>query len=393
MKKTELVGKRFGKLTVIQDSGQRKGTRVLWLCRCDCGGEITALQHQLVGGTIQSCGCLPRPGARKTTDLIGRRFGLLTVSGDSGQRTKEGEIYWRCICDCGNEKLATRRQLESGNATSCGCVPKQYASKRQAEDLTGRQFGWLTVLHRAENAKNGKVCWRCKCRCGNEVVVRANALKSGHVQSCGCKRHDPPYNMHDLTGRRFGRLTVLYRADREDRVKNSYWHCRCDCGNELDVYTRSLLHGLCQSCGCWKKELGGKIQDHMHYQDDTCLEMLKRACEDTGRNKTGFRGLFQLPNGKYRASITFQGKHYDLGHYRSFDRAVQARLDAEETLHQGYIEAYAAYEKKADADPAWAERNPFYYDVQRSDGRFTVMTNGPGPAPEAVSAGQETAVV
>ncbi len=307
-------------------------------------------------------------------DLVGQRFGMLTVLEDSGLRTG-GVIRWRCQCDCGGETLATRRQLESGNATSCGCVPKQYASKGQAEDLTGRRFGMLTVLHRAENDKNGKVRWRCRCSCGSEVVVRANALKSGHAQSCGCKRHGAAYNRHDLTGRRFGRLTVLYHVSRADRVKSSYWHCRCDCGKELDVHTGSLLRGLTQSCGCWNRAQSGKMHDHLHYQDDTCLEVLRRSCVDTGRNKSGFRGLFQLPDGKYRASITFQGKHYDLGHYTSFDRAVQARLDAEDVLHQGYIAAYAAYEKRAEADPAWSAANPFFYQVQRTDGEFIVNTN------------------
>ena len=36
----------------------------------------------------------------------------------------------------------------------------------------------------------------------------------------------------DLIGQRFGRLTALYHVNRQDRVKGSYWHCRCDCGKE-----------------------------------------------------------------------------------------------------------------------------------------------------------------
>ena len=118
------------------------------------------------------------------------------------------------------------------------------------------------------------------------------------------------------------------------------------------------------------------MHEHMHYQDDTCVEILKRSCADTGRNKSGFRGLFLLKSGKYRASITFQGKHYNLGHYSSFERAVQARLEAEEVLHVGYIKAFERYEQKAQTDSEWAKNNPFFYKVERINGSFQAQTNG-----------------
>ena len=54
--KADLIGKKFGMLTVAADSGKRKGHSVLWLCKCDCGREVLAVRHQLVGGLVQSCG-------------------------------------------------------------------------------------------------------------------------------------------------------------------------------------------------------------------------------------------------------------------------------------------------------------------------------------------------
>lgn len=59
--------------------------------------------------------------------------------------------------------------------------------KRKAttfKDLTGRIFGFLTVLelHR----KNGQIFYSCKCTCGNLVVVAAGNLRTGHTKSCGC---------------------------------------------------------------------------------------------------------------------------------------------------------------------------------------------------------------
>lgn len=374
-KKKDLVGNRYGMLTVIEDYGKRSGSSILWRCKCDCGGGILAVRHELVSGKLTDCGCIsgqPRP---QVTDLIGRRFGMLTVIEDSGQRSGSGVILWKCCCDCGGTIQATRQQLVSGNTANCGCIPKQHAPKNQAEDLTGRQFGELTVIRRAENNKSGRVCWICRCSCGKECTVQALKLKSGHTRSCGCRRYQGSGNKLDLAGQRFGRLTALYYVSREDRVKTSYWHCRCDCGNELDVNTMSLLRGATQSCGCWNAEQSGKVNQYLHRQDNTCIERLQRIHSDRRPNKSGFRGLFLTDSGKYRATITFQGVHYHLGHFSNMADAIKARLDAEAVMHDGYVAAYDRYLERAEKDPEWAKQNPFYYTVQRGEGGFIVSTN------------------
>lgn len=310
-------------------------------------------------------------------DLTGRRFGHLTVTGDSGERDAGGSVLWRCRCDCGGETLARRYQLEGGGMASCGCVPRPRAPRLRAEDLAGQRFGSLTALRRAENDGGNRARWVCRCDCGREVTVQAAQLKSGRTRSCGCMRHERAHNRLDLTGRRFGRLTALCPAGKKGGAGKLYWHCRCDCGNEVDVMAGSLLRGLTRSCGCLSREQGAKMHGHMHYQDGTCAEVLKRIRADTGsrKSKAGFRGLFLLPSGKYRASITFQGKHYNLGHYSAFADAVRARLDAEEALHAGYLSALDSYERKARENPGWARENPFYYTVTRVDGEFKVSTN------------------
>jgi len=60
-------------------------------------------------------------------------------------------------------------------------------------------------------------------------------------------------NVRDLKGQRFGRLLVLYdTGEREHR--NVVWHCRCDCGNEVDIRGCSLTSGNTTSCGCYNRE-------------------------------------------------------------------------------------------------------------------------------------------
>lgn len=55
----------------------------------------------------------------------------------------------------------------------------------KAKDLTGQRFGRLTVIERAENYK-GRVMWLCKCDCGTVKPVRSDCLCNGATQSCGC---------------------------------------------------------------------------------------------------------------------------------------------------------------------------------------------------------------
>ena len=53
-------------------------------------------------------------------------------------------------------------------------------------DLTGQRFGRLTVVERAENRSTGQAKWFCKCDCGNHKVVAGYQLRGGYIQSCGC---------------------------------------------------------------------------------------------------------------------------------------------------------------------------------------------------------------
>lgn len=70
----------------------------------------------------------------------------------------------------------------------------------------------------------------------------------------------------DLTGQKFGKLTVLYRTDdyviKTSGRKITNWHCKCDCGNEIDVVGSSLKSGDTNSCGCLSKELKKKYNTY-----------------------------------------------------------------------------------------------------------------------------------
>lgn len=207
----------------------------------------------------------------QTKDLTGKKFGMLTVTQFAGYASrKDGKksAAWVCVCDCGNEKTVLADGLVTGNNRSCGCIKVGTAGRPlgRTADLLGQQFGRLTVKEFAgykAKPSGGRIAqWKCDCECGQEKVVDANKLMSGHTTSCGCK-HKPrsprvlASSTIDLTGRRFGRWTVVKLCEYRSGSMQSYayWECRCDCGTIRSVRATGLLSGGSKSCGCLLKDI------------------------------------------------------------------------------------------------------------------------------------------
>lgn len=179
----------------------------------------------------------------------------------------------------------------------------------------------------------------------------------------------------NLTGHVFGHLTALYRT--ENKRGRTCWMCRCDCGREKAVTAQDLKAGKVKSCGCLKKENQKKIAGQLHRIDGTCIEILenKKYRRD---NTSGFRGVFRLKSGRYRADIGFKGKRFYIGTFDKYEDAVAARLDAEKMIHEGFIEAYHKWKEMKEArrqeDPGWEERHPFVFEVRKENGSLGVYT-------------------
>lgn len=197
-------------------------------------------------------------------DLVGQKFGRLKVL--SYAYTKGGKALWNCLCDCGNTAIVSTDSLRSGDTTSCGCRKKEVAienikgQRKKTIPMIGKRFGRLLVLDQAENI--GKLlAYRCRCDCGNEIIVRGESLRRNNTKSCGCLAKEVQRetgrcskgrvsaNAVDLTGERFGRLFVLERADKTAKSQQR-WRCLCDCGKETFATTGHLRSGHSKSCGC-----------------------------------------------------------------------------------------------------------------------------------------------
>lgn len=122
-------------------------------------------------------------------------------------------------------------------------------------DLSGKTIGLLTVIKQVESKKAGRPMWLCQCKCGNITIVSStNLTKANGAKSCGCLRHKPSSTLIDLTGKVFGKLTVLQR-DTVHKYRKVKWICQCECGTIVSVFSSDLRSGKTKSCGCSKFQL------------------------------------------------------------------------------------------------------------------------------------------
>ena len=289
----------------------------------------------------------------KKSNIAGVRFGSLVAVEPTADRQNHYTI-WRCLCDCGRVTFESSRHLKNGWAVSCKdpacpCWQKNVKIRSRSEDLTGQRFGMLTVLSRSEKrGGSGQALWNCQCDCGGQVATSTGQLKAGYRKSCGCLSRPP---RKDWVGKTFGSLTVIAYDDKRDG--KHYWKCRCACGSEVSVCQSSLKSGHTTSCGCANKPYAART-----IVEGTCLEALRGAVEKKtiARNNTsGVRGVYKSKKtGRWCAQITFQGKTRYLGSFETLREAKLARERGEE-IFEDFLNAY---DSGSIVDPCNAANDP-----------------------------------
>lgn len=177
----DITGQRFGHLTALYNTGEKKSNFYVWHCVCDCGKEKDVPIGCLTSGNTTSCGCA-KTGIH-TKDNTGQTFGQLTALYPTEERSGSAGV-WHCRCACGGEKDVPIKYLILGRTTSCG-----YAKlKSHPKNIAGQTFGDLTAIEPTERRDHRSVIWKCRCVCGNEVEVSLHRLRAGTVKDCGCRR-------------------------------------------------------------------------------------------------------------------------------------------------------------------------------------------------------------
>ena len=152
----DLVGKVFGRLTVVNLSHVQHSA--YWFCRCECGTEKVIIGTRLTkdGGT-RSCGCIQKEAAivASRKDLTGQVFGKLTVL---AYHHTDKIAYWECECSCGKRSIVRGSSLRNGGTQSCGCYLSEASSIRNSTHrLTGHPIHnvWSCMKQRYFDPNSG----------------------------------------------------------------------------------------------------------------------------------------------------------------------------------------------------------------------------------------------
>jgi len=178
-----IIGKKFGKLLVINFSHLDHQGKARWICKCDCGIITKPLSSDnLIRNEISSCGNTLCHGLTKS--LMGKKFGKLIVNDLDNSKNINGQLYWMCKCECGSIKSINGQSLKNGKTISCG----NGFCNGMADNLINKKFGTLTVIEYCDKIAN-KLYWKCKCDCGSIIdYCRSDVIKNHKNKLCQCNR-------------------------------------------------------------------------------------------------------------------------------------------------------------------------------------------------------------
>ena len=291
----DLTGEVYGRLTVIERSGyvgDRIQWRAICTCGNEA---MTTTESLRSGKTQScGCLQKENASKSNRTDLVGSKFGRLTVMSRMEPVWYKSTHVTRylCLCDCGNQTSALLSNLTTGKTKSCGCYRDEVRSReRIPENLVGYEFGRMVVTDYIGRDARGNSTWRVVCSCGEERVLSTAAINSGDIVSCGCYGKEQTmkrWKTHGLSNT--PEYDKMMRKKRRDLVKlhDSEWTYEmelliyetfdscvvCNSNTDLTVdHVKPLSAGfglkpgnaviLCRSCNSSKsnKDLSSLPQD------------------------------------------------------------------------------------------------------------------------------------
>lgn len=249
-KPDELIGKTFGKLTVVEMLENSKDRRKVYRCKCECGNTTDVKSKYLYNGDTRSCGCHKKDfhnyqeqNYKKALQKVGEKHGRLTIIDVAMRDNKKAyDMVFRCECETICKKKYS--QILNGHIVSCGCYAKEVASIKAT-----------TVL--LKSRKNKKDWYFIKddektmCRSSYEVIY-ANYLICNNIDF-----EYEPITFKIDNRRRYTPEFYLKDEDRYVELKGTPYEVK-DSSNQreeieilrknyrIDIYYWKEIHDICE---------------------------------------------------------------------------------------------------------------------------------------------------
>ncbi|MEG0093786.1 MAG: AP2/ERF family transcription factor [Erysipelotrichaceae bacterium] len=137
---------KYNNLTIIERVDNDKNGNVVFKCKCDCGNIVNVTKSHLINGHTKSCGCLNH----KVVDLVGEKHDRLEVV--EFVRTENKQACWLVHCDCGNELIMASSQFK--NYKSCGCLNDEVRKLEINERM--KFYNGTSILSISETRKHNR---------------------------------------------------------------------------------------------------------------------------------------------------------------------------------------------------------------------------------------------
>lgn len=152
-------------------------------------------------------------------------------------------------------------------------------------------------------------------------------------------------DLDDLTGKQFGELTVLeHDKEKSKGKKDTYWKCRCSCGKITSVARKHLLDGSIKSCGHTKRQNGLDHTDNFNGMRDrqnkynTNLEVIRNQ-KMQPNNTSGVKGVhYNKARGRWVAEVSVGGKNIRRD-FKNKEDAIKYRQELVDTYYKPKIDS------------------------------------------------------
>lgn len=241
-----------------------------------------------------------KKGVKGIKDITGFRFGMVKILSFAyylkKSKKSKRRSFWNCLCNCGKEFIACRKNIVESKYFSCGCVPRMSINNelRSEEEQRNCKMNCLMNLSHWEKEcliwdgctygfsvprcsylnkswaiksllwffKYGKIIRysHIKNICKNNLCINIEHLK---IKTKEDVEMSP--SVKEISGLKKDMITVIsfsYSDLKTPKSSNTttYWHCLCDCGNKIILSKPQILYSKFLSCGC-KFKLKGKLYD------------------------------------------------------------------------------------------------------------------------------------